>query len=437
MSNNSWVRKALIGCGAALIVVLLMSWWACRTLTAPESNLDDTLAELKSLGFLTSADEANRAYKKGKEDSSETWRSLKAQGLQSLHKAVVAGEWNKVSNLLKEHKEFVDGCDIAIDFESFTPKRDWNLGFYMLFKECAVMKDAAIVFGAKAAMVYRAGNKSEYIEYLSKAIKICHWLASDMPMIPKLVARACVRIVEESLRPIWAQLSNDKTALAQTYALVKTLNALDFRSALNGEVVLARTVIDDLRSGRLSADKFLKHVSADEPPPLLVKALLNKSLLNRVEAKVCKLYLDTIKAWTNRSEVERLYREFSREPGALDFASSYALMITLDTSAFKRSELRYAADCDALVIGVAMLRSKCETGNWPSFKATTAKESRAAIDPDGRELKCRTNGSGLIIYSVGKNGLDDGGVGATGESASEDDRILFSGNLSVQQPANQ
>lgn len=76
------------------------------------------------------------------------------------------------------------------------------------------------------------------------------------------------------------------------------------------------------------------------------------------------------------------------------------------------SYLRSVAEARCVVVALACERFRLARGRWPNDLAELPKELLAAVplDPfDGKPLRYRTLPDGVVIYSVGKNGADDGG----------------------------
>src|SRR5262249_29944856 len=77
-------------------------------------------------------------------------------------------------------------------------------------------------------------------------------------------------------------------------------------------------------------------------------------------------------------------------------------------SACQRSE----AQMQCMIVALAVERYRLKHGHWPQTLAEVGPEFLKAIplDPfDGQPLRYRCVADGVIIYSVGPDGVDDGG----------------------------
>jgi len=87
------------------------------------------------------------------------------------------------------------------------------------------------------------------------------------------------------------------------------------------------------------------------------------------------------------------------------------------------ADLRVQARGLCVGVGVACERYRSKHGRWPKSLDELADFgfAKGPVDPfDGQPLRYRVEADGVIIYSVGKNGIDDGGNTHRREGAAED-----------------
>jgi hypothetical protein len=78
---------------------------------------------------------------------------------------------------------------------------------------------------------------------------------------------------------------------------------------------------------------------------------------------------------------------------------------------------------DALFVGIAAERHRLKTGRFPAQLTELVPEylRAAPLDPfGGQPLHLITQGDDILIYSVGRDGKDDGGQNAVGNSSDPD-----------------
>ena len=75
---------------------------------------------------------------------------------------------------------------------------------------------------------------------------------------------------------------------------------------------------------------------------------------------------------------------------------------------------RTRATMRCALVGVAAERFRIQHGHWPASTEALVKDGFLAavpLDPfDGKELRCKLVADGVLVYSVGLDGVDDGGV---------------------------
>ena len=93
-------------------------------------------------------------------------------------------------------------------------------------------------------------------------------------------------------------------------------------------------------------------------------------------------------------------------------------------------DLRAQAAVRALLTGLAAKRYQLAHGELPERLDSLVPDYLEALptDPfDGKPLRCEPNGTGAIVYSVGKDGVDDGGkeLGAQGRPLQNGADVVF------------
>jgi hypothetical protein len=81
-------------------------------------------------------------------------------------------------------------------------------------------------------------------------------------------------------------------------------------------------------------------------------------------------------------------------------------------SILARFEIQHRARCLCTAAGIACERYRLKHGKWPAQLDDLAEFGmpKGSIDPfDGKPLRYRIVEDGAIVYSVGKNGIDDNG----------------------------
>ena len=76
------------------------------------------------------------------------------------------------------------------------------------------------------------------------------------------------------------------------------------------------------------------------------------------------------------------------------------------------AEIRHQAKCVCTEVGIACERYRLKNGRWPNSldDLQSFGIAKGVVDPfDGRPLRYRVETDGVSVYSIGTNGIDDGG----------------------------
>ena len=129
-----------------------------------------------------------------------------------------------------------------------------------------------------------------------------------------------------------------------------------------------------------------------------------------------------VKVWTNcsgpallKSRLRALIEPRAKRRKRISKDVAEVLVASLFCSSFGlvRYQRANAAQSDVLHVGAALLVHKAETGRFPAKLAELAPKYLKALPKDrlsGKALIYRQEGKGCIVYSVGKNCIDDAGV---------------------------
>ena len=110
------------------------------------------------------------------------------------------------------------------------------------------------------------------------------------------------------------------------------------------------------------------------------------------------------------SERAKALRDWPMPPNKLENAVGYLLLGAINKVAL--AEIRYQAKCACTAAGIACERYRLKHGKWPAQLDDLAAFGirKGLIDPfDGQPLRFSMVEDGIVIYSIGTDGRDDGG----------------------------
>jgi hypothetical protein len=130
---------------------------------------------------------------------------------------------------------------------------------------------------------------------------------------------------------------------------------------------------------------------------------------------------------TNRTvSPETVQQEDAAATGALRHFSPYNIFARILMPALSKAVKRYArgqSNVDLARVAIALERYRLAHGNYPDSLDALAPKFMEKVPNDvigGEPLHYRRTGDSFVLYSIGWNGIDDGGVIATNKAGTPD-----------------
>lgn len=298
--------------------------------------------------------------------------------------------------------------------------RDWDLGPNLLLPEGARFKLFAKLLVARAEGRAVRGDDAGALADLEDARRLAALIGNEPVLISALVSVACDRIATAGAGRCLVTAAGDAGRLARYRRWLAAPASLpDLNRAFRGEVYLilvAARNLDRFGMGRglLPAADF--EVFAGEPeegvvdpfPVMRHEGLPTNTRSKAYMARCLQMFTELSRA-THRltDDMEAVGRHADAiltrhsESKGLSYRGSDVLFPVF--SQFGRSN-RVAGASRAIVLAFAdALLQHAETGRWPT--------STSVRDPLGTaKLRIRFDGKRFRVWSVGRNGVNDGGL---------------------------
>lgn len=307
----------------------------------------------------------------------------------------------KVGSLITDYERAADLPNVDFDHH-------WEKGFSEMFPEFATMKQGARLLAAKAEYQSAHGDSTGALLSIRRCMNIAHQAGSEPVIIGMLVQIALTSIAMRSLNRIVTQHRDDPRFLASALKLVEDEGQLpNFKKALSGEFALSRTSIQSLRSaGDISPD------TEQDQSKMLDLMLKNPGMRRGLEAKYVHSFADYLLALPDDPHQWKAAVDVSKkvDQQVNDDKSVWNMLNQMLFPVFSQAGLavgRQQTILNLAALQIRLYQAKLATGHFPKdLKAYGA----LAIDPfNGQELTYATDGTGFLIYSVGPDGVDDGG----------------------------
>ena len=286
----------------------------------------------------------------------------------------------------------------------YRPKVRYEDGFSMLMEHVTLFRSAARALSTKALVEAYHGEGDAALRQCELSLQVSRHLRHEPMLISHLVHIACQGIAMHDVNHI---LRVAETSPRARRSLDETLANLDNRQAtidaMKGERALGLLTFEQMRSGKLDPTALDDSSNAFSR---LSGSWLGQAYLNDDEAK----YIEVLDAQIEALELPPAEREAQMEAMWEDIETSNRFRHVL--TKLLAPALNAAANAsDRTVAQIRCLRILLALeGNDVSAIEQLKLTDANKIDPySGDVLLWKQREEGPLIYSVGENGLDDGG----------------------------
>ena len=287
-----------------------------------------------------------------------------------------------------------------VDFD-----RDWDLGPDLTFPELPGLKVLGRAAAARAVRRAQKGDDDAALKSLDLARRIAVWIGEEPTLIAMLVRIAVEAMAIDAVERCLAASAGDRKRIARYAAWIQKSPPLPiFGDALRGEAWMAVSTVRNL-------DVFGAKDANGESIPVDPRRLRRGGVPDGTMQPATMARL--LQVWTEASRETDRFRLAPQETGRIMNAvgvrweakrglSRTLVMILFPIVGQAGKAIVNVQAQRAVALGLAeALDAKARTGRWPA--AVSGK------DPfTGGPLKVKV-GKDFRVYSVGRNGVDDGG----------------------------
>ena len=395
----------------AISIVLGVVAWG-RVFGLNESEANQTVREAERLGLPVTWQAFLALQPTGTDDSSTDYRRIAATkpniGIKRWKRQMLSATAAELSALLP-NAEAMRLCEGAARHKDFAPQRDWaGDPFSVIFPEYSAMRSVAQIFATRAVYKAKTGNAVEAMEDMNLIRNVARHAGSEHFIISGLVKIGCDHIWFEAAEQIARANVHNEAVLAALENDAASLVGPDFRNALKSEFASGRREFDLITMGKIA------------PRRTAFGNAIAKLLAAKSKARFTRRMVNVTAVWGNWPKVEALQESWNTSNDELvaDFGNELLTNFSGVILAIKRNEALVAT----ARIALSAQLSKNRTGIWPTLESAAAKANVSPIDPfTGKRFAYKTSVSGITVYSLGQNGIDDGG----NESGKNRDQAVF------------
>ncbi|MBI5707341.1 MAG: hypothetical protein HZC36_10180 [Armatimonadetes bacterium] len=291
--------------------------------------------------------------------------------------------------------------------------KDYGLGAKVLFPEFANLKNVVRVLVGRANIAARRGDWGAAERDLVASFRIADMAGREPCLIGALVQIALNAITHTGLRQILKERGGDSRAIAMGERLSRRAVHVDFRAAFKGDFVLGLSTLRSIKNMRevelLAAPS--ERTDGSGPPGFYADGFVGR-FKDAWQARYIQFHRRMLARMPRDPQdylaLEAVLKEETAREEAhndLSYLMNKILIPTVDQAA--RAAARDLAN-EAVSEGYwRLLAYGKQHGSFPEKLGDLGSPP---IDPfDGKPLKYRKQGKGFLLYSVDRDGKDDGG----------------------------
>jgi hypothetical protein len=258
------------------------------------------------------------------------------------------------------------------------------------------------------------GEAGEALRSCQAALNAGRSLDDEPFMITQLVRMACIALAADRAERVLALGQPPVEDLARLQALVEQEEAHpSARVGLRGERAMIHIVLSGLADGSMPTSVLLDRMGGQDWMDRMVIQWDARGRARQDHPKVMELMGKAIDN-TRLPDHEQPAAEKALNREIHELAShSYLLRLTLPAMGkFTEAARRKKAQVRCLMTVLAVERYRRDKGDWPARLDDLAPKllKKVPLDPyDGKPLRYVRVADGVIVYSVGADGIDNGG----------------------------
>ncbi|HNZ19635.1 MAG TPA: hypothetical protein PLB67_15120 [Candidatus Hydrogenedentes bacterium] len=311
----------------------------------------------------------------------------------------------------------------------------------------AVLPDLAVVRSLARNLAYKAvweaeqGNTEEALTWVAANLRLANDLTGDPLLVTGLVRVAVASIAVDSLERILHERDLPENVPAELYA---ELDALRDRKKLAHFLDGERCFAAAYTANPQTAGNFFTRVfyyapgaaGLNEVTSMLAEAVEEEDCAKRREllTPLEKYGANAVPQQGASGPNPLLQKKNVAGPFSGGFTAPWNMMVEITAPALVRAAEafeRQAAQAEMARVALAIKAFRRDTGTYPETLDDLAPRYLPELPRDpysGQDFIYTRDESGFLLYSVGPNGTDDGGLTLTGPGGARGD-ILWCGGL--------
>jgi tetratricopeptide (TPR) repeat protein len=308
----------------------------------------------------------------------------------------------------------------ARPYSRFPIEYDYEPAAEILLPHLAQVKGIAEVVNVHAVALLDAGQADRAFEDLKLGFRLSESIKDEPLLIDHLVRMAILTMDLQIVREGLARHAWSEAQLAEIEKILEPLNLLvELKQAIGGEHALEVDWVDYARrNGQIDLDSTTsdwklvkKSISVllggvFYQNMLVISKLHQQYTMPSIDEKARRIFPDTIEATDKKIAEINLHKWV--HPYWF-----YAIWLFPSLSNAEAKSARAQTFVDEARVACALERHRLANGNFPETLAVLTRQFIESIPNDviaGRPLRYRRTADGYILYGIGWNKIDDGGM---------------------------
>jgi hypothetical protein len=274
------------------------------------------------------------------------------------------------------------------------------------------MRDAASLLSMHALVAVSKGDTPTAVEDCRLIAHVFRCIGDEPGIIPQLVRMALASVAVNTTERVLG-CGEAKIGLAELQdALAEEISVPRYENGLRADRALFYRLLENLDSGALSINA-LESNGRSNKSEFSIGLVHFRQFIPDQQADFLQFFSDVLAA-SKRGYADRreACEELERKIRSMTDRRHALLRMLPAIQKVEAADTRIVAQLGCAVAGIACERFRQKTGSWPKSLADIPKGILPEIPTDpftGKSVLFKRTETGEVVYSVGSDGVDDGG----------------------------
>jgi len=325
-----------------------------------------------------------------------------------------------IQQLLESARPTMDEIQVAVRLPRSQFPVHYEDNVSALLPHLSKLKGLGQLFAIRALWHLENHNADAALKDVTATIRLAESIKDEPILISGLVS---ISILNLALRPVWQGLADaqwNESQLVELQSLLESFDALAiYQSNLQGERIFETDVVDLMKSDRKLALSIFGMDTRDLSPVTLFLYLApggwfdqNKAVMADLHRRFTVSAIDLMDRRFHSEKLSGYEAALVEEIGnKTKFFPARLLLPALSKAALKFAFAQ--TDVDLARTACALARYQLATGHYPESLGVLVPDYMSMLIHDvmdGKPLRYRVEGSSFVLYSIGSNHVNDGGV---------------------------